>query len=179
MSSVWCTIAPAQFTSQRGTMINRALIQKRLRDEGDKLLALFEALTPEQWAVVIYTDGMNWTIKDLLAHQVSAEREFQYYGRDILNGGAGAPEDFSINNFNNTAVAALTDRTAADLLADFRAARQDSIDFVAAIDDAHFARQGRHPFFGMMTIEEMFKLIYRHNMMHARDIRRATGGNDA
>lgn len=160
-------------------MINRALIQKRLRDEGDKLLALFEALTPEQWTTVIYTDGLTWTIKDLLAHQVSAEREFQYYGRDILNGGTGAPEDFSIDGFNNNAVAAMTDRTAADLLADFRAARQDSIDFVAAIDDEQFTLQGRHPFFGMMTIEEMFKLIYRHNMMHARDIRRATGGNDA
>ena len=43
------------------------LIQKRLRDEGDKLLAVFEGLTPEQWQTVIYTDGMTWTIKDLLA----------------------------------------------------------------------------------------------------------------
>ncbi len=24
-----------------------------------------------------------------------------------------------------------------------------------------------------MTIDEMFKLIYRHNMMHLRDVRRA------
>ena len=70
------------------------LIQKRLRDEGDKLLALFEALSDEQWQLTIYTDGAVWTIKDLLAHQVSAEREFQYYGRDILAGGPGAPEDF-------------------------------------------------------------------------------------
>ena len=63
-----------------------ALIQKRLREEGDKLLAVFEGLTPEQWQTVIYTDGMLWTIKDVLAHQISAEGEFQYYGRDVLNG---------------------------------------------------------------------------------------------
>ncbi len=148
------------------------LIQKRLRDEGDKLLALFEALHDEQWQLTLYTDGAVWTIKDLLAHQVSAEREFQYYGRDILAGGPGAPEDFAINTFNNAAVASMADRTAADLLAALRAARQDTIDLVATIADADFARQGRHPFFGMMVIEDMFKLIYRHNMLHARDIRR-------
>ena len=148
------------------------LLQKRLRDEGDKLLTIFEALTEAQWSTTLYTDGAVWTIKDLLAHQISAEREFQYYGRDILAGGPGAPEDFSINAFNNAAVASQADRTATDLLSAFRAARQDTIDLVATIADADFARQGRHPFFGMMSIEDMFKLIYRHNMMHARDVRR-------
>ncbi len=154
------------------------VIQKRLHDEGDKLLAIFEALPPEQWRTVIYTDSMTWTIKDLLAHQVSAEREFQFYGHDILNGGPGTPEGFSINGFNNNAVAQLADRTPDQLLADFRAARQDTIEFVSLIHDEQFAWQGRHPFFGMMTIEDMFKLIYRHNMMHARDLRKILGGGE-
>ena len=152
-----------------------ALIQKRLRDEGDKLLAVFEGLTLEQWQAVIYTDGMTWTIKDLLAHQISAEGEFQYYGHDVLNGGEGAPEGFDINAFNNREVAAKAERTADQLLADFRATRQATIEFVATIREDQFALQGRHPFFGMMTIEDLFKLIYRHNMLHARDIRKALG----
>ena len=151
------------------------IIQKRLRDEGDKLLAVFESLTPEQWQMVIYTDGMTWTIKDLLAHQISAEGEFQFYGRDVLSGGEGAPEDFNINAFNNREVAALADRTPHQLLADFRSTRQATIDFVAAVRDDQFTLQGRHPFFGMRTIEDLFKLIYRHNMMHARDIRKVLG----
>jgi uncharacterized protein (TIGR03083 family) len=151
------------------------LIQKRLRDEGDKLLAVFEGLTPAQWQTVIYTDGMTWTIKDLLAHQISAEGEFQHYGRDVLSGGQGAPEGFDINAFNNRAVAGKADRTPDQLLADFRSTRQATIDFVATIRNHQFALQGRHPFFGMMTIEDLFKLIYRHNMLHARDIRKALG----
>ncbi len=148
------------------------LIQKRLRDEGAKLLVVFENLTPEQWQTVIYTDGMTWTIKDLLAHQISAEGEFQFYGRDVLNGGPGAPEGFDIHAFNNREVAASTGRGAAELLADFRSTRQATIDLVSAVRDDQFALQGRHPFFGMMTIEDLFKLIYRHNMMHVRDIRK-------
>jgi len=151
------------------------LIQKRLRDEGDKLLALFDGLTPEQWRTVIYTDSMTWTIKDVLAHQIAAEREFQFFGRDVLNGGPGAPEGFLIDEFNNRSVAAQAERTPAQLIEDFRAVRQDSIEFVTLIRSDQFAWQGRHPFFGTMTLEDLFKLIYRHNMMHARDIRHVLG----
>jgi hypothetical protein len=149
-----------------------SLIQKRLRDEGDKLLAVFEGLTSEQWQTVIYTDGMTWTIKDLLAHQISAEGEFQFYGRDVLNGGEGAPEDFDLNAFNNREVAKKVDRTPDELLADFHATRQATIALVADIRDDQLALRGRHPFFGLIGVEDMFKLIYRHNMMHARDIRK-------
>lgn len=154
------------------------LIRKRLHDEGDKLVALFETLTPEQWQQALYTDGATWTIKDLLAHQVSAERKFIFYGNDILNGGEGAPEDFQVNAFNNAEVASMMDRTPDQLLADMRSARQATIEFVNNLHDSDFSRRGRHPFFGMMSIDDMFKLIYRHNMMHTRDIRRALGGND-
>ena len=58
-------------------------------------------------------------------------------------------------------------------MADFRSTRQMTIAFVATVRDDQFALQGRHPFFGMMSIEDLFKLIYRHNMLHARDIRKA------
>jgi uncharacterized protein (TIGR03083 family) len=151
------------------------LIQKRLRDEGDKLLALFDGLTPAQWQTVIYTDSMTWTLKDLLAHQIAAEREFQFYGRDVLNGGPGAPEGFVINEFNNRSVAAQADRTPPQLIEDFRAVRRDSIDLVMLIRPDQFTWQGRHPFFGLITMEDFFKLIYRHNMMHVRDIRHVLG----
>lgn len=151
------------------------LIQKRLRDEGDKLLALFAGLTPEQWLAVIYTEGMTWTVKDVLAHQIAAEREFQFYGRDVLNGGQGAPEDFVLNDFNNHSVMAQADRTPAQLIEDFRRVRQDSIELVAVVRADQYALQGRHPFFGMISMEDFFKLIYRHNMMHVRDIRHVLG----
>jgi len=159
------------------TRRDRDLIRKRLREEGDKLIRLFERLSPEQWALTIYADGMDWSLKDLLAHLASAERAYLLYGRGILNGGEGAPEGFDINRFNNGEVASLRERTAAQLIDDLRAVRQETIELVEQIADQDFDRQGRHPFFGQMSIDEMFKLIYRHNMMHLRDVRRAIGGN--
>lgn len=155
--------------------IQRDLIQKRLRDEGDKLIATFESLTPDQWSSSIYSDGMQWTLKDLLAHLISAEREFLYYGRQIVAGGSGAPEGFDVNGFNNQAVTAMREHEIDRLLADLRAVRQQTIDLVAEFKDEDFVRSGRHPFFEQMTIEGMFRLIYRHNMMHMRDVRRVLG----
>lgn len=157
--------------------LERDLIRKRLRDEGDKLIKTFESLSPEQWSTTIYTDRMVWTLKDLLAHLSSAERAFLFYGRDILGGGQGTPEGFDINRFNNGEVGNLRDRSIAQLIDDLRAVRQETIDLVGQLADEDFSRQGRHPFFGQMSIDEMFKLIYRHNMMHQRDIRRVLGGD--
>jgi len=155
--------------------VQRDLIQKRLHDEGDKLIRTFDRLSPRQQALTIYTDGMEWTFKDLVAHLVSAERAFLFYGRDILNGGEGAPEGFDINAFNHREVARLRERTFAQLIEDLRAVRRETIDLVGHIADEDFARSGRHPFFGPMSIDEMFKLIYRHTMMHLRDVRRLIG----
>jgi len=157
--------------------VQRDLIQKRLREEGEKLIRTFEGLSPEQWSLTIYSDGMEWSLQDLLAHLSSAERAFLFYGRDILNGGEGAPEGFDIHAFNNREVAGLRDRTVAQLIADLRAVRRETIDLVGHIADEDFSRKGRHPFFGQMSIDDMFKLIYRHNMMHLRDVRRAIGGS--
>jgi uncharacterized protein (TIGR03083 family) len=159
------------------TQDERDLIRKRLRDEGDKLIKTFESLSPTQRSMAIYSDGMEWTLQDLLAHLGSAERAFLYYGRNILNGGDGAPEGFDINAFNNGEVGSLRDHSYEQLLDDLRAVRRETIDMVGQIADEDFVRTGRHPFFGQMTIEEMFKLIYRHNMMHLRDVRRAIGGD--
>ncbi|HLF28928.1 MAG TPA: DinB family protein [Anaerolineae bacterium] len=155
--------------------VQRDLIQKRLRDEGDKLITMFERLSPEQQSLTLYSDGMDWSLKDLLAHLTSAERAFLYYGRDILNGGAGAPEGFDLNGFNQREVGQLRERAFAQLIDDLRAVRRETIEFVGQIADADFARRGRHPFFGQMSIDEMFKLIYRHTMLHLRDVRRAIG----
>ncbi len=158
--------------------IQRDLIRRRLRDEGDKLIKTFDSLSAEQRSLTIYSDGMEWTLQDLLAHLGSAERAFLHYGREILKGGEGAPEGFDIDAFNRREVGGLRERSYAQLVDDLRAVRQETIDLVGQIADEDFARRGRHPFFGQMTIDEMFKLIYRHNMMHMRDVRRALGERD-
>lgn len=149
------------------------LILKRLTEEGYKTAAYFRALTDLDFSQQVYTTGPLWRVRDLLAHFVSAERIFVFYGREILAGGPGAPDDFVIDEFNATQVAGLKDAAPADLLAQFEAARAETVNLARQMADGDFDRLGRHPWFGRVPLETMLKLIYRHNMLHERDIRKA------
>jgi len=49
----------------------------------------------------------------------------------------------------------------------------ETVNLVRGMSEADFDRIGRHPWFGRVPLENMLKLIYRHNMLHERDIRKA------
>jgi uncharacterized protein (TIGR03083 family) len=155
-------------------MSNRQeLILKRIQEEGSKTAAYFRGLAEESYGQQVYTTGPLWRVRDVLAHFVSAEQTLQFYGRQILAGGPGAPADFVIDEFNATQVAGLRDTSTAQLVDDFAAARAQTTEMVAGMVDADFDRIGRHPWFGNVPLEQMLKLVYRHNMLHERDVRRA------
>ena len=151
----------------------RELILKRLQEEGQKTAAYFRQLPGEVFGQQVYTTGPLWRVRDVLAHFVSAEETLQFYGRQILGGGPGAPADFVIDEFNATQVARLREAPIAKLVDDFTAARAKTAEMVADMADADFDRIGRHPWFGNVPLEQMLKLVYRHNMLHERDVRRA------
>lgn len=66
----------------------------------------------------------------------------------------------------------MSGRTAADLLPEFQRLRAETVELVAGINEDDLDREGHHPFFGRSALEKLFKLIYRHNMIHLRDVRR-------
>ncbi len=150
-------------------------LMMRLRDEGRTLATQLELLGPEQWATVVYSEPATWTVKDVVAHLVSAERGFLDLIADIANGGPGAPPDFDYNAFNAAEVAALSNRSVAELIADLRAARADVIAFVGRLEDDSLDRRGRHPALGEIALEDFIKAVYRHAKIHARDVGRALG----
>ncbi|MEW6567902.1 MAG: DinB family protein [Chloroflexota bacterium] len=150
-----------------------ALILRRLTTEGEKTAAFFEALGPDDWDQQVYTTGSRWRARHILAHFVSAERA---YGRtlcQVLAGESGLPRDFDLDAFNEAEVASLIALDTPSLLAAFRQARAETVDLVSSLDSDDLAQRGYHPWFGDSALEDMLKLIYRHNAIHQRDVRRA------
>ena len=155
-------------------MSNRQdLIVKRLFEEGQKTAAYFAGLAPPALEQQVYLTGPTWRVRDLLAHFVSAEETLKLYGLQILAGGPGAPEDFIIDEFNAIQVSGLRAMDPAALVQRFAAARAETVALVRGMADSDLDRIGRHPWFGNVPLEQMLKLVYRHNMLHERDIRRA------
>lgn len=148
-------------------------ISQRMLSEGEKTIAYFKTLPPEAWDTQVYTTGSCWNIKQLLAHFLSAERGLIALVRDIITEGGGAPEEFNIDEFNEAEVAGLVDQELPALLGAFDAARKEFSELVGSLSAQDLERMGRHPWFGETELRKALKLVYRHNMIHLRDIRKA------
>ena len=153
-------------------------LSERMLSEGQRTLAFFRTLTPDQWRLTIYTEGSEWAVRDVLAHFVSAESGMTRLVENILSGGAGTPDDFDLNAYNERKVAGLKDVSTEDLLAQFAILREKSAALACRLSPEDLLKTGRHPWLGVTNISEILKMMYRHNQIHQRDIRRSIGLND-
>lgn len=154
-----------------------AFLADRLQTEGDKTAAFFESLTADQWRAEIYTEGETWTIRNLLAHYVTAERGFLKIFASLREGGPGVADDFDIDRYNASQQVKTRELTPAELLTQFRAVRAQMTALVASFSEIDLQKTGRHPFLGQTTLAEMIKMVYRHNQIHFRDLRKVIGEN--
>ena len=147
-------------------------LAKRLRSEGEKMTAFFAELGDADWNKTVYTEGETWTIRNVLVHFVTAEQGFLKLFPSIVAGGEGASEDFDVDRYNARQQEKSQALTAQELLAQYQTVREDMATWVETLAKTDLAKEGRHPFLGETTVEEMIKLVYRHNQIHYRDIRK-------
>lgn len=147
-------------------------IRRRLSDEGEKTAAYFEALAPSDWEQQIYQTGSEWRVREILAHFISAEKAYQKYLGDVLQGGSGAPDNMDIDEFNESEVPTIQGAPS-ELIEKFKQVRIDTLKLTENLDEADLSRVANHPWFDDKEIRWYLKLLYRHNTMHRMDIRKA------
>lgn len=150
----------------------RALAAK-LQTEGDRLHDFMAGLRDQERAVRVYTEDMAWTVRNILAHLMTAERAFLKLFQRILEGGDGVAEDFVIDRYNADQQRRTKNMGWGELLDEYRKARASMVSLVESLPPADLERQARHPFLGITSLGEMIKMVYIHNQAHLRDIRRA------
>jgi hypothetical protein len=147
-------------------------LANRLTDEGQKTEQFFTALTPAQCNRTLYVDGAQWTVLQVLAHFVITETGIRSLMQHILAGGNGVSQDFDIKLYNESSVSKLAEVNCEELLARFHVERLATIDWLRGLDLEDLQKTGRHPWLGVAPLEEMIQLLYRHNQIHQRDIRK-------
>ena len=147
-------------------------LAEKLELEGEKIYVLFSAFTPDQWNAEVYTEGTTWTIRHMLSHLVTSERGLIKLFEQIRLGGEGASPDFSIDRYNAAQQARSKDLTPAEILAQYKEVRANSIAWISGLKDEELEIKGRHPFLDITTIREMIKMLYIHNQTHAGDMRK-------
>jgi len=147
-------------------------LAERLKKEGEKVSEYFATLTDEQWQAEVYTEGDTWTMRNVLAHFVTSERGLLKLFERVRQGGLGASDDFSIDHYNARQQEKTKDIPGPELLKQFIAVRAETVEWTSKLSDEELAIEGRHPFLGQVPIVEMLKMIYLHNQLHFRDIRK-------
>ena len=144
----------------------------KLQSEGEKFFKLFSNLSDEQWEMEVYTEGETWTIRNVLSHFVTSERGLVKLFERVRQGGEGAPEDFSIDRYNTAQQQKTQDLLPQELLEQYKSIRADSVAWTLSLDESDLDIQGRHPFLGMTSLREMIKMLYLHNQIHYRDMKK-------
>ncbi len=147
-------------------------LAEKLKSEGEKFAAVFSELSDDQWQAEVYTEGATWTIRNVLSHFVTSERGLQKLFERIRQTGEGSSEDFSIDRYNASMQERTKDLTPAELLEQYKAIRAESIAWTLSLSESDLEIQGRHPFLGMTTLREMIKMLYIHNQIHYRDMKK-------
>lgn len=132
---------------------------------------VFESLDPAQWELVLYEEPYPWTVRDLLAHFLSAEEGLLALAQDVVAGGGGAPEGFDYHAFNASEQQRLAHVPRDHLLADLIRARQRTLAWVEGLEEPALDLVGRHPALGEITVETFINAIYGHQLMHIRDLK--------
>ncbi len=145
---------------------------EKLKSEGEKFIDIFSNLTDDQWKTEVYTEGELWTIRNVLSHFVTSERGLVRLFESIRQGGAGATDDFSIDRYNAAQQEKTKDLSPVELLEQYKAMRANSITWVSGLKEEDLEIKGRHPFLGETIIREMVKMLYLHNQIHYRDLKK-------
>lgn len=148
-------------------------LAEKLRSEGEKFVDIFSRLTDELWKTEVYTEGELWTIRNVLAHFVTSERGLVKIFEQIRQGGSGVGDDFSIHRYNAGQQQKTKELTPLELLEQYKEVRANTVTWVSGLKDEELEIQGRHPFLNVTTLREMVKMLYIHNQVHYRDMKKA------
>jgi hypothetical protein len=175
-SPFWGVGRPGKITVTRSNDEMKETPQRlalRLKTEGEKTREFFLQFAPEMWDKKVYLEENGWNLRQLLSHFVSTEAAFKKLIINIFHGGRGAPEDFEIDAFNKADVAKFGDASPDELLDSFAESRSRIVNLVMSMEESDLAKMGRHPFLGITSLEDIIKMVYMHNQIHMREIRRS------
>jgi len=147
----------------------------KLNEERAKLLATVAGLSETEVTRPLPTSEGGWSVKDILAHVAISEAANLAFAKRLVaeDNPVQIPPDkgpFDLDRWNNSQVRRRQQLTWAQVQADLAAAHQETLAFVAGLEEAQFDRRGVQAVFGEMTLGQLLKILYRHDRMHREEI---------
>jgi uncharacterized damage-inducible protein DinB len=149
----------------------KAELKAKLNDSRQILDTVFDQVG-DRWDAQVYSDGLGWTVKQIAAHLVDAERGHLSQASNIAEGKDIIPEDFDIQRYNASRTQKNIDKTPEESRAALKEVRQEILAWLDNIEDEKLDRKGRHATLQIMTVHDILRLVSLHERGHAADIAR-------
>jgi uncharacterized protein (TIGR03083 family) len=154
-------------------MTDRKVELKSKLEESRRILNRVLDQVGDRWDTPVYADGLGWTVKQITAHLVDAERGHYTQASNIAEGRDIIPADFDIERYNKSRTEKNQDKTVAQSRAELEEARAQLLSWLDGLEDEKLDRRGRHASLQIMTVRDILRLLALHERGHANDIARA------
>ncbi len=136
------------------------------------LLSVIQEVRDEDWQHVAHDDQARWTARDVLAHVVGAEPSLVGIITRAQAEGHYVPRpDFDLDFWNRRQVEKRAEKSLADLMAELDLNRVATLKLLADLPEPALDIPVRHPSYGDLIVEDVFRLIGFHERLHADEIR--------
>jgi len=139
----------------------------KARDQLNHALDLIGDRANEQ----IYSEGAQWTLRQLAIHLAVSSIGFNRMIRHYSEDKEVIPADYDLERYNRRSVEKRDEMTLAQARFSLDESRQELLVWFDQITDlAVFDKVGRHPFMKMLTVSEFIEELAIHEEGHAADI---------
>jgi hypothetical protein len=156
-------------------MDKKTELKQKLAQARTDLQSLLASLNEAQWNTPVISEGDTWTVLDIVAHLVENERGMSIHVHKIRQGKETVPEGFDLNQWNAGLKGRMGSPTPTELLENMTQIRARTLEGLDTVQDGEWKLTGRHPFRGLITIEQYYETMARHDTFHANDIKKALG----
>jgi hypothetical protein len=135
------------------------------------LLNAVEAMRDAGWGRVAHNDSAGWTARDVLTHVAGAEPSMMALITQARAEGRYIPRpDFDLDFWNRRQVEKRAGKSPSDL-AELESSRAAMLKWLDDLPESRLDLPVRHPAYGDMTVEDVFRVIGFHERLHADEIR--------
>ncbi len=147
--------------------------KNKLTESRTGLIEFLAELEPAHWGTIVFSEGNDWTVHTIVGHLIDSEKGMSIHVHKIRKGEETVPEGFDIDRWNAGVKQRVGTPTPDELLAGLKATRAKTLEMMATIKGDEWSLTGRHPSRGVITVEQYYKTMHEHELMHTTDMKQA------
>lgn len=150
-------------------------LKQKLIDGREYVNRILDQVTEDQWETQVYSDGLQWTVRQIVAHVADADKGHNRQVMSIATGESIIPEDFDIERYNASMTRKNADKPIAESRAQLQTTREQLMAWLETIDETTLDKKGRHASLRILSVEQILGWMPEHERLHVQDIATTLG----